>query len=83
MSSDPFAPLEESGTAVGRDRAKDDWLVILPVPTDAAPPPASHHRYGKPTATWCYKNASGLTLGYVRRFDTPDGKVFQPQTFGR
>jgi putative DNA primase/helicase len=82
MSNDPFAPLE-SGPAVSHDRAKDDWLTILPVPVDAPSPPASHHRYGKPTTTWCYRNASGLTLGYVSRFDTPDGKVFQPQTFGR
>jgi putative DNA primase/helicase len=82
MSNDPFAPLE-SGPAVPHDRAKDDWLTILPVPADAPSPPASHHRYGKPTTTWCYRNASGLTLGYVSRFDTPDGKVFQPQTFGK
>jgi putative DNA primase/helicase len=82
MSHDPFAPLDR-GAATSRDRPKDDWLAILPVPADAPRAPASHHRYGKPTATWCYRNASGLPLGYVRRFDTPDGKMFQPQTFGR
>jgi len=80
MNHDPFAPLGREPGAHG-NRAKDEWLPILPVPADAPQPPASHYRYGKPTATWCYRNASGLVLGYVRRFDTPDGKMFQPQTF--
>jgi putative DNA primase/helicase len=78
--SDPFAPLESSSAANGS--RKDDWLPLLPVPGDAPRAPASHHRYGKPTATWTYRNAAGEILGYVCRFDTPDGKVFQPQTFG-
>ena len=82
MSHDPFAPLEQA-SGVGQDRSKDEWQPILPVPADALARPASHHRYGKPAATWCYRNAAGLTLGYVHRFDTPDGKMFQPQTFGR
>jgi putative DNA primase/helicase len=81
MSEDPFAPLSRESAAAG-DRTKDEWQPILPVPADAPRPPASHHRHGKPTATWCYRNASGLILGYVRRFDTSDGKIFQPQTFG-
>src|ERR1700684_1169427 len=82
MSHDPFAPLNRE-PAAATDRTKDDWQPILPIPADAPSPPASHHRYGKPTATWCYRNASGLTLGYVRRVDTPDGKMFQPPTLCR
>jgi putative DNA primase/helicase len=82
MSSDPFAPLQRATTA-GHQPAKDEWQPVLPVPADAPQAPPSHHRYGKPTTTWCYRNATGQVLGYVRRFDTPEGKIFQPQTFGR
>jgi putative DNA primase/helicase len=82
MSHDPFAPLNRE-PAAATDRTKDDWQPILPIPADAPQPPASHHKYGKPTATWCYRNASGLSLGFVKRFDTDEGKIFQPQTFGR
>lgn len=32
--------------------------------------------------TWPYRNEAGQVLGYVRRFDTPDGKTFLPQTYG-
>jgi putative DNA primase/helicase len=79
MSEDPFAPIDQG---VAATRTKDDWHPLLPVPSGAPRAPASHHRHGKPTATWCYRDASGQVLGFVRRFDTPDGKVFQPQTFG-
>jgi putative DNA primase/helicase len=82
MNHDPFAPLNREPAAAA-DRAKDDWQPILPIPGDAPPAPASHPKHGKPTATWCYRNASGQTLGFVKRFDTGDGKIFQPQTFGR
>jgi len=82
MNHDPFAPLNRAPAAT-TDHAKDDWQPIVPIPADAPQPPASHHKYGKPTATWCYRNASGLSLGFVKRFDTDEGKIFQPQTFGR
>ena len=45
----------------------------MPVPADAPPPPAEHFKLGKPSAQWTYTNAVGAVLGYVLRFDTPDG----------
>jgi hypothetical protein len=55
--------------------------LVVPVPLDAPAPPASHIRLGKPVARWTYRNLTGEVLGYISRFDLPDGgKVFLPLT---
>jgi hypothetical protein len=81
MSADPFAPL--GGGLAASGAVKRSWTTVLPVPADAPKPPASHHRLGKPVATWCYRSAKGEILGFVSRFETPDGKVFRPLTYAR
>jgi hypothetical protein len=54
------------------------------VPDDGPPPPVKHFKLGMPTATWRYTDLRGATLGFVYRFDMPDGdKVFRPLTFAR
>jgi putative DNA primase/helicase len=37
-----------------------------------------HPTHGKPSAQWEYKTATGETIGFVCRFDTPDGKDVIP-----
>ncbi|MGA3190738.1 MAG: ATP-binding protein, partial [Bryobacteraceae bacterium] len=82
MSVDPFAPVD-GGPASGREGKRPSWVTVVPVPSDAPKPPASHPRLGKSVATWCYLNAAGEVIGFVRRFDTPDGKQFRPLTCAR
>ncbi len=49
--------------------AAPEWRPILPVPTDAPPPPAAHAKHGKPDRVYHYRAATGQTLGFVARFD--------------
>jgi putative DNA primase/helicase len=82
--SDPFAPLGNGGEAKDHKAVAsiEAWVPIVPVPASAPPKPDTHSRLGKPKSIWCYRDAAGATLGYVCRFDTEDGKVFQPLTYG-
>ncbi len=82
MSVDPFAPVD-GGATPARAGKRPSWITVTPVPADAPKPPASHYRLGKAVATWCYRDAGGGLLGYVCRFDTPDGKIFRPLTYAR
>jgi putative DNA primase/helicase len=59
--------------APAAERMKPTWTPILPVPDDAPSPPPSHHVHGTPDATWTYHDGAGRLLGYVRRFNRPDG----------
>jgi len=81
MSVDPFAPVDGAASPAGRERQQPSWITVTPIPTDAPKPPASHPRLGKPVASWSYRSTSGELLGHVRRFETPDGKVFRPLTY--
>lgn len=85
MSDDPFKPLAAGGAkpklrvvAGGSEAA-----IVSPVPDDAPSPPKVHPTLGAPTSTWAYRDAEGRALGYVRRFDSPDGKEFRPVTLHR
>ncbi|MCA1500856.1 DUF927 domain-containing protein [Bradyrhizobium sp. NBAIM14] len=66
----------------GRKSRPED-IPIIPVPTGAPTPNFEHPRYGQPTSTWTYLDASGNTLGFVARFDVKDGKQVLPLTFCR
>jgi hypothetical protein len=54
--------------------------IANPVPPNAPAHPSSHPKLGKPGATWPYRDGNGSLLGFVMRFDTPDGKEFRPLT---
>lgn len=54
-----------------------------PVPSDAPPAPAAHPQHGRPSATWVYRDASGLELMRVYRFDKAGGKIVLPMTCWR
>lgn len=41
----------------------------------------THYRHGEPSRTWAYHDAEGSILGYVCRFDTPEGKEVIPYSF--
>ena len=44
---------------------------VFPVPADAPAPDFQHHDYGKPTATWTYRDRQGRVLLHVCRFEPP------------
>ena len=65
----------------------DEWLPLVPIPPHASPLPVAHPTLGKPSMTWCYRDAQSATLLYVYRFDVtksgrPD-KEFRPLTWCR
>lgn len=63
-------------------RSKGTWMPQHPVPETAAAPMASHKHHGTPARTWAYRDAEGRLLGYVCRFDLPDGsKEIIPQSY--
>lgn len=59
------------------------FSVILPVPEVAPQPPRCHAQHGQASALWRYADAQNRTLGYVARFETPEGKVILPLCFGQ
>jgi putative DNA primase/helicase len=82
MSSDPFAPIGGPGPRK-RPADTEQWEIIAPVPPGSRAAPKLHRGLGKPTATWTYTDGEGRLLGYVYRFDGPDGKEFRPLTLWR
>lgn len=76
MSADPFAPLSPGSNAAAESAPKR--VAILPVPADAPAAPAEHLSLGAPSQRWTYRNSARELLGYVCRFDGPDGKQFRP-----
>ncbi len=55
--------------------------VIIPVPDSAPRADHAHSRHGPASTVWTYRDGSQRLLGYVCRYDTPDGKEIVPQTF--
>jgi len=89
MLHEAFAPLPGRGAAPFDKTDKTTataarkWEAITPVPDDAPRPPTRHFKLGVPTAVWRYADAAGRTLGFVHRYDAPDGKVFRPLILAR
>lgn len=89
--NDPFAPLPGStSTQDAGTKPQASWIAILPVPADAPAPPERHPKLGTPSGRWTYRDASGGVLGFVNRFDGPEGEkqfrplvLFRPATGGK
>lgn len=77
--------IEAGGNGAGQHRKqekKPEWSPILPVPPDAPAPDFEHFRLKKPVAVWRYNDEQGRALGYVARFERPDGgKEILPLVF--
>ncbi len=78
----------EAATKLGdtvpmKAREKKRREVIMPVPVSAVPCDHTHYQYGKPSGVWEYRGAAGELLGYVARYDPPEGKKqIVPWTYG-
>lgn len=79
----PAAPVKREAPP-REDKARTQWVPVLPVPENAPPPPVAHVKRGKPAMTWTYRDAEGRVLGMVCRFVTSDGgKEVLPLTYCR
>lgn len=47
------------------------WKQIMP---PEPPREIRHYEHGKPSRTWTYRTSAGKLIGYVCRFDHPDGR---------
>lgn len=54
---------------------------LVAPPNTTVNPPMVHGQFGKPTASWEYRDAGGQRLFFVARYDTPDGKQFFPWSY--
>ena len=84
---DKFEPLSEAEIAAIpaiQDAGPDKGECVMPVPADAPPIPDAHPKFGKPSALWHYRDASGALLFEVWRFDPADDrKQFLPLSLWR
>lgn len=62
---------------------KKKRTVLSPIPIDAPElPDMRHYQFGEPTKYWTYQNQDFQVLGYVARYDPPEGrKQFIPWTY--
>jgi len=75
----------EGVTALPKPKpAPADWIGTLAPGGTALPTSITHHRFGKPSAVWPYRDAAGRLFGAVCRFDLPDGgKDVVPLTWAK
>ena len=51
-------------------------------PKDAGEPKFTLHKLGEPSKVWTYRDGLGDVLGYVCRYETPEGKQIRAFTWG-
>lgn len=66
------APARGKPNTGGKKEKKKFVKQVSPVPADA-PEPRDHYEHGKPSKRWAYLDQTGGLIGYVCRFDLPDG----------
>jgi len=72
----PSAELEQR---TAQQSKQSTWKQIKP--TGGVSHAISHPRHGIPSKTWTYHDADGTPIGYVCRFDTPEGKEVMPYVY--
>ncbi len=68
------APAAMSKPAALKPKPKPEPTIIVPVPDDVGAPSMHHRAWGAPSASWCYRSMSGRVLGFVARYDPPEGR---------
>ena len=79
--SSPARPILPNPAPAPKPAESDGWE---PLP-EAEPvfPPAEHPSRGTPSLVHTYRTLAGKIIGYVYRFDGPDGKAFAPLSWCR
>ncbi len=65
------------------NKSDDGFVCVMPVPSNAAKPPATHSRHGKPSTRYAYLTIDGLVNFYHDRYEAKndtDRKQFAPLT---
>jgi len=70
-----YAAIHNIKQSEAADRLAKEYGYTTPVANE---PSMYHPKNGKPSASWCYRDARGNPLFYVARYDTADGKEFCP-----
>lgn len=70
----PAAHVQPKHEATPPANANSAGVIVMPVPADAPPAPATHPKLGAPSVTWTYRDASGQVLFQVCRFNFANGK---------
>ena len=85
LALDPSAPLAIDSMAAAEVASDSGGMPVpvCPAPDEARPPSFRHPSHGEPAAVWTYRDAGGRTLGYVARFDPPEGKQILPRCWCR
>lgn len=78
------APAPATKKAASAPQIAQAGECVMPIPDDAAPPPKTHPRHGKPAGRWAYLDPSGRVNYYHDRYE-PKGerKQFSPLTLWR
>jgi putative DNA primase/helicase len=63
--------------------SSDEWEPQPHAPEGCSEPDTNHFKHGKPSRSWTYHTADGKRVGFIHRFDTPEGKEVIPQTWVR
>ena len=79
----PEAIAELEGTNLNRkseivNRKSNDWKQVMPKDEPAFE--ITHYQHGKPSGVWRYTDFYGELIGFVCRFDLPEGKQVLPYT---
>ncbi len=73
--------IPSAGVSAPAKEDKGEWTPIIAIESTPAPT-FRHHKFGTPSKTWRYATANGDTIGYVCRFELPDGgKDVVPRTY--
>ena len=86
-NNDPFAPLTSLEMLNSKDSRNEgnkdeNWIPLLPVPSDVPPPPKTHSKLGLPGETYKYRDWQGNVCYQRCRFDSGSEKAVLPLTYG-
>jgi P4 family phage/plasmid primase-like protien len=72
----PITPIKQEASAKQPER------ITSKPPPDAPTPKMSIHKLGEPSRIWPYRDTDGGILGYVARYETPEGKQIRVWSWG-
>ncbi len=78
----PQTDTDISGTTQ-TNAVSSEFVAMYPIPSTAPMRPHRHKQYGIPTKLWTYTDNQGRPMAHTARFETPQGKVVLPLTYGK
>ncbi len=78
----PQTDTDISGTTQ-TNAVSSEFVAMYPIPSTAPMRPHRHKQYGIPIKLWSYTDNQGRPVAHTARFETPQGKVVLPLTYGK